>query len=385
MTILTDTIRAKLVGLFANAGATPIELPVLYHSDLFVDLIGEDIRRRLYVAPGANGEMMAMRPDFTIPACLHHLAHGEAGRTETYGYVGPVFRQRTDGQPGEFHQAGIESINPDGGVAFDASSVQQAVEAVISLSGQKPVVAIGDRALFSALLSALETPVVWRRRLEGAFGDRAVLDKMLARLGSINLEGEAPASGLARLLDGKAPDDVRDAVEEMLAIAGLATVGGRSVDDIAERYIEKAQLAAKAGWDAEKLDCLNRFLAISGTATEALASLKSFDAEENGCLGAALATFEARLEAIGAILPDGTELQFRADFGRRLDYYSGFNFELYFHGARKPVAGGGRYDSLLGLLSPQTDDGDEVIKAVPAIGFAIWLDRLCSQSSVASQ
>lgn len=385
MTILTDTIRAKLADLFANAGATPIELPVLYHADLFVDLIGEDIRRRLYVAPGANGEMMAMRPDFTIPACLHHLAHGAADRAETYGYVGPVFRQRTDGQPGEFHQAGIECIDPQGNVSFDARSVQQAVEAVISLSGQKPIVTIGDRALFSALLSALDAPIVWQRRLEGAFGDRDVLDKMLARLGSNGSEGEASATGLARLLDGKAPDDVRDAVEEMLAIAGLATVGGRSVDDIAERYIEKAQLAAKAGWDAEKLGCLSRYLAISGPATQALASLKAFDAEEGGRLGAALATFEARLDALEAALPEGTVLQFRSDFGRRLDYYSGFNFELHFQGFAKPVAGGGRYDSLLGLLAPRTKDGDETIKAVPAIGFAIWLDRLCPQNPTSGQ
>lgn len=385
MTILTDTIRANLADLFASAGATPIELPVLYHADLFVDLIGEDIRRRLYVAPGANGEMMAMRPDFTIPACLHHLAHGAADRAGTYGYVGPVFRQRTDGQPGEFHQAGIESIEPTGDVRFDARSVKQAVEAVVSLSARTPIVTIGDRALFSALLSALEAPIVWQRRLEGAFGDRAVLDKMLARLGSNGSDGEASTKGLARLLDGKAPEDVREAVEDMLAIAGLATVGGRSVDDIAERYIEKAQLAAKAGWDAEKLGCLSRYLAISGPASDALDSLKAFDAEEGGRLGAALATFEARLQALKTVLPEGVELQFRADFGRRLDYYSGFNFELHFESTDKPVAGGGRYDSLLGLLAPRANEDDKAIRAVPAIGFAIWLDRLCPESPATGQ
>ena len=79
MTYLTDETRATLALLFQEMGAQQIDLPILYHADLFVDLIGEDIRRRLFVAPGANGEAMAMRPELTMPACLYHLATGRQG------------------------------------------------------------------------------------------------------------------------------------------------------------------------------------------------------------------------------------------------------------------------------------------------------------------
>ncbi|WP_373236018.1 ATP phosphoribosyltransferase regulatory subunit, partial [Cohaesibacter celericrescens] len=190
-------------------------------------------------------------------------------------------------------------------------------------------------------------------------------------------ENHGASAGLAKILDGKATSDVRDAVEEMLSIAGLTTVGGRSVGDIAERYMEKAELAAKAGWDADKLDVISRYLSISGSLDDSLERLTAFNAQEGGPLGAALQQFSDRIVAIRNAVPQGTPLQFKADFGRRLDYYSGFNFELNFDGQDKPVAGGGRYDRLLGLLAPRakTDLGAD-IQAVPAIGFVIWLDRL---------
>ncbi|WP_119306802.1 ATP phosphoribosyltransferase regulatory subunit [Cohaesibacter haloalkalitolerans] len=375
MTHLTETMRDTLSRQFDAAGARVIDLPILYSADLFVDLIGEDIRRRLYVAPGANGEAMALRPEFTIPVCLHHLRHGEATRKATYACLGPVFRQRADDEPGEFHQAGIEQIDPLGGFEFDAASVASAVAMVESLSGKRPIVTIGDLGLFSALLNGLGTPAVWQRRLEGAFGDRRVLDRMLRRLKQGGSETHGASAGLARILEGKAPEDVREAVEEMLDIAGLSAVGGRSVGDIAERYMEKAELAAMAGWDADKIAIIARYLSISGSLDDSLEHLAAFDDEVGAILGDALVGFAERIKAIKAAVPEGTELQFKADFGRRLDYYSGFNYELHFAGEDKPVAGGGRYDRLLGILASRARRGNAV-EAVPAIGFVVWLDRL---------
>lgn len=375
MTYLTDAMRAELTDLFAAAGATAIDLPVLFHADVFVDLIGEDIRRRLYVAPGLNGEAMALRPEFTIPACLHHLSTGPAHRGANYASVGPVFRQRADGGAGESWQAGLEQFDPEGGVAFDAKSLGTALSIVERLSGRVPTVSIGDRALFSTLLTALETPTVWQRRLEGAFGDRQLLDKMLKRLAQGGADEQEASAGLARILEGKDPSAVREAVEEMLDIAGLAAVGGRSVGDIAERYMEKAELAANAGWDERKIDIITRYLTISGSLDESLQRLQAFNAQEGDLLGDALTQYSDRITAIEAAVSSSAPILFKADFGRRLDYYSGFNYELSFDDESKPVAGGGRYDRLLGLLAPRVTSA-EAVEAVPAIGFVIWLDRL---------
>lgn len=388
MTNLTEDMRGALAGFFDAAGVNIIEPPILYPAGIFLDLIGEDIRRRLYIASAANGEKMALRPEFTILSCLHHLQTGVPDRAARYGYLGPVFRQRNDGRPGEFDQTGIEMIDPEGGVEFDAASVAQAYAMVSTLSARAPSVTIGDLGLFSALLSALDVPVIWKRRLEGAFGERALLDKLLIRLKGQRDENEDAAIGLARVLDGKDGDDVREAVKDMLAIAGVAAVGGRSINDIAERYMEKAQLAANAGWDEEKLALIDQFLSIQAPIAESLDSLVAFEQHHGRLLGKALDKFTARLEALRTALPQGAEIAFQADFGRRLDYYSGFNFELYFEGADRPVAGGGRYDRLLGLLAARlkgqsaraTKHSEKA--AVPAIGFSIWLDRLNKDEDV---
>ncbi|SNZ05708.1 ATP phosphoribosyltransferase regulatory subunit [Cohaesibacter gelatinilyticus] len=378
MTYVSEEMRSKLAALFQSAGATPIELPILHHADLFVDLIGENIRRRLYAAPGANGQTMALRPEFTIPSCLHHLQTGDAARKGCYAYLGPVFRQREDDQPGEFHQAGIEMIDPEGGAALNARSLALSVSAVKDLSGKDAEVIIGDRALFSALLEELNAPKVWQRRLEGAFGERDVLDRMLGRLATGGSHDHGASAGLARILEDKAAEDVSAAVEEMLEIAGLTAVGGRSISDIAERYLEKAELAANAGWDSEKLAILKDYLDLQCSINDLASCLSDFESRHGMVLGKAKEAFLETCNQIADMLSaqdSKGDVAFKADFGRRLDYYSGFNFELRLEGEAKPVAGGGRYDRLLGLLAEKQDLG-ATVHAVPAVGFSIWLGRI---------
>ena len=62
--------------------------------------------------------------------------------------------------------------------------------------------------------------------------------------------------------------------------------------------------------------------------------------------------------------------RFTAGFGRELEYYTGFTFQIEADTAHGPVAvaGGGRYDNLL------SDMGSPV--PVPAVGCAIHTDRL---------
>ena len=61
---------------------------------------------------------------------------------------------------------------------------------------------------------------------------------------------------------------------------------------------------------------------------------------------------------------------FDADFGRNLEYYSGFVFQLDVpgQGVAGQIAGGGRYDGLLRSIGAGYD--------IPAIGSAIHTERL---------
>jgi ATP phosphoribosyltransferase regulatory subunit len=64
------------------------------------------------------------------------------------------------------------------------------------------------------------------------------------------------------------------------------------------------------------------------------------------------------------------EAEFSAEFGRNLEYYTGFVFEVVAPalGPRSPVAGGGRYDSLLSEVGAPAP--------VPAVGASIHTERL---------
>ena len=129
----------SLRALFSGAGYAFVDPPIVYEASVFVEPLGEDLRRRLFLTADQDGTEMALRPDFTIPVALHHLAAGAARRKAGYAYLGPVFRQRVD-EPDEFHQAGIESLGRTDRDAADADVLRLALDAVAVLGVEPPVV-----------------------------------------------------------------------------------------------------------------------------------------------------------------------------------------------------------------------------------------------------
>ena len=68
-------------------------------------------------------------------------------------------------------------------------------------------------------------------------------------------------------------------------------------------------------------------------------------------------------------LADIGNLRFATAFGRGVDYYTGFEFELHHGGGgSEPLVGGGRYDGLLSQLGAN--------EPIAAVGFSIWVDAL---------
>lgn len=355
--------------LLSEAGYRFVEPPILSDAAVFLEVAGEDLRRRLYMTAGADGREQCLRPEFTIPVCLHHLATGDAHRMADYAYLGPVFRHRTGGG-GEFLQAGIESFGRTDRITADADVLALAIDAAGLYGLDAPDVRIGDSLLFSAVIDALGIAQIWKRRLARAFGDEARLAAAIARLAG-GKPAEAPAhAGFLAALDGTDHQAAHRIVEDLLSIAGIRSVGGRSAGEIADRFLEQSSLAAGAGLDDRARAVIERFLAVSGTPQAALAALKRLAEDEKIAIEPVLDSFEKRSEGLARRGIDLDRLAFSAAFGRRLDYYSGFVFEIHdpSGGAGQPVIGGGRYDRLLPALGAKT--------SVPAVGFALWLDRL---------
>ncbi|MDR3374309.1 MAG: ATP phosphoribosyltransferase regulatory subunit [Ancalomicrobiaceae bacterium] len=366
---------SDLTDLFEDSGAELVDVPVLQQASLFIDTAGEDIRRRLFITTDAEGNEYCLRPDFTIPVCRLYIDAGLVGEQAALAYHGPVFRQQA-GETGEFEQAGFERFGDEDRPLTDAEMLRLAFDALEVFGLVDPEVRIGDEGLFSALLEALNLPQAWRRRLRASFGDRTKLNETIDRLvAGSSSELLAHAGFLGALANADAAA-AREVVEDLLAIAGIKAVGGRTAHEIAERFLEQAALSAEGGLSPEKAEILKRFLDIAGDPDAAADALDVFRLETGLDLDLALSTFRARLRAMRACGIEPSNLQFAADFGRQFDYYTGFVFEM-----RDPddenkqvVIGGGRYDGLLQRLG--------AAEMVPAIGFSMWLDRLSLELDV---
>ncbi|MEZ5839407.1 MAG: ATP phosphoribosyltransferase regulatory subunit [Hyphomicrobiales bacterium] len=143
--------------LIAERGSIMVDPPLLQPADVFLDLAGEDLRRRLFLTQGPDGAELCLRPDFTIPVCRLHLDGGAADRRAEYGYVGPIFRHRASSS-GEVTQAGIESFGRIDREAADADTLAFALEACGAMGVAAPAIRIGDSSSSSPRSMRLAFP-----------------------------------------------------------------------------------------------------------------------------------------------------------------------------------------------------------------------------------
>jgi ATP phosphoribosyltransferase regulatory subunit len=363
-----------VLGLFKAAGHDEVSPPILQPADVFLDLTGEDIRRRLYLTSGTDGLDLCLRPDFTIPVCRHHLAQEAVKLPAAYCYNGPVFRQRPDGL-GEIPQLGAESLGRTDTAKADADLLALSVKALEEFGLSDIVIRIGDETLFAAVLEGLDLPTVWRRRLRDLFGETDRLTAAITRMAGASSSDDDSRDvrlGFLSALEGADPEAAHAVVEDLLSIAGISAVGGRTPSEIADRFLEQAALASGARGHDKAAETLSAYLALKADGASAAGILRDFSRDFGLGLDTPIAAFEQRLAALEAKGIDPARLTFAAEFGRRLDYYSGFVFEI--HAVNPPVegplVGGGRYDKLVTLLGAEDD--------VPAIGFSMWLDRIAA-------
>ena len=365
-----ETRAEALVASYERAGYARVTPAILQPAEPFLDLSGEDIRKRMYLTTAPGGGDFCLRPDLTIPVSRDYLASPLAGKPAGFCYLGPVFRHRSD-QPAEFLQAGIESFGRPDQAAADAEMLALGLEATAHYGLSKPDIQIGDVALFAGLVAGLDLPPAWKRRLIKDFNRKANLAQDLDRL-ALGGPNERPEyQGVLAALAGSDPKGARALVTDLLSIAGINAVGGRSVGEIADRFLEQAALGASAKLPRDVRTLIERFLSVAGDPDEAAADLRALAAEGNmtAALNPALDLFESRTGFLAAQGIDLKRVRFSTAFGRGFDYYTGFVFELT-DPARTgdPLVAGGRYDGLLTRLGARAP--------IPAIGFAVWIERL---------
>jgi ATP phosphoribosyltransferase regulatory subunit len=355
-----------LVELYERAAYTRVQPPVLQPADPFLELSGEELRSRLFLTTDSEGREICLRPDLTIPTCRLHIEN-DAPVPAAYCYLGRVFRDRGGGA-GEYLQAGVESLGREDLEAADAECLTLAIESAKHFGVEKPAIRMGDVGLFAALVEALALSPAWRRRLLKDFNRTGTL---AADLSNLKLAAAAPSphAGMLAALQGSDPKSARAFVADLLKIAGISNVGGRSLDEIAERFLEQASLGS-AALGSESCVALERYLSIEDEPDAALAELRALAKDSNLNFSSALDRLEQRIGFMAAGGVNLSNVRFSTAFGRALDYYSGMVFELYDPRdlVKWPLIAGGRYDQLMTLLGSKM--------AIPAVGFAAWIAQL---------
>jgi ATP phosphoribosyltransferase regulatory subunit len=295
------------------------------------------------------------------------LSHAEKPDEEArYCYLGPAFRFPNEHlSPQEFLQAGLEWFAASDAAAAEARVLKLAIGALEATGLTKFRVTLGDLGLFSALLEDTPMPARWRNRLKHHFWRPHAFREVLESFTSSRGAKRTSISGHIDKLASKAAIEL--VVLEMEQ-RNLPLVGGRSLEEIAARLADKAADRSEAALEQAKADAITGYLNIVERADNLEGHLNRMDPGRH--FNEARKYFQKRLAEMEELGLNPKRFEFKATFGRDLEYYTGFVFQIEVETLEGfvSVAGGGRYDNLL------SDMGSPM--PVSAVGCAIHTERL---------
>lgn len=365
-----------LMSVFMKAGYEAVAPAIIQPASVFLDVIGETLRARTYVFNDPDGDELCLRPDLTVPTCrLHMERHADPTTRAKYCYNGPAFRFQPAGapvaHPREFRQAGIEAFGGQDRAKAEAQVLVTLLDGVKAAGLGSFKLHVGDLGLFRALLEAADMPARWRRRLMHQFWRPEAFRTELKRLttAAIDLPRDVPKELLEKL-DPERPEEAEKLVTGYLDARGVEMLGTRSLAEISESLLAIVADSKTQPLGADTANLLEGYIRVVAPARAAGARLRDLLRDSKIDISEAFETYQRRLQLLADAGVDVAHADFEAEFGRTLEYYTGFVFEIVAPalGRQSPVAGGGRYDTLMRQCGSQAD--------VPAVGGAIHTERL---------
>ncbi len=313
--IKRDEIVAVLKNVFELYGFNPWETPAMEQWEVLSSKYagGAEILKETYKLEDQGGRKLGLRYDLTVPMC-RVIAGNSAMPMPIKRYaIASVWRDGPIklGRFREFVQCDVDVAGPKSGLA-DAEVISLVCDAFSQL-GVNYIVKVNNRKLLEGLLESLG---VEAKSVESVI---LTIDK-LAKIGSPGVEKELIEKGLA------------------IPLAKLIVAIFQELED---GYFE--EVFAKC----EKLVGKNE------KAQRGLTELEEvFDF---------LAGFQK--EVSSRVIVD-------VSLARGLAYYTGTVFEVYAKGSKvtSSLAGGGRYDELIGKFAGR--------ESIPAVGISFGLDTI---------
>jgi histidyl-tRNA synthetase len=319
---LRDQAAATILATYKRYGFRRVETPALENLKLLLGSGGGENEKLIYKVLKRGAKLdaatiseddladLGLRFDLTVPLARYY-AHNRATLPDPFKaiQIGPVWRAERPqkGRFRQFIQCDIDTL----GVASEIAEIELILAtsaALVALGLEKPRIRLNDRRVLSAMAS--HCGVDFARH--GEFF--VILDK-LDKIGREGVERELREAGFHEGAIGKLFDL-------------FLTPDGDSQDTRLERLARIVPEAAPA-----------------------VGSLRTI------------------VKAVAREAGDRAALEFDPSLVRGMGYYTGPIFEALHGGGTSAIAGGGRYDRMVGRLLGQD---------VPACGFSIGFERVVS-------
>ncbi|CAB3373029.1 Hypothetical predicted protein [Cloeon dipterum] len=317
MTLRADVLE-KIVKCFHRHGAETIDTPVFELKDVLTGKYGED-SKLIYDLADQGGEILSLRYDLTVPFA-RYVAMNKIASVKRY-QIAKVYRRdnpaMTRGRYREFVQCDFDIAGAYDPMLPDVECVKVVSEILESLKLGQYSIKVNHRRLLDGLFESCGVPEDKFRSICSAVDK---LDKCTWEAVREEMVGEKGLSG-----------DAADLIGEYVKLSG----GSELVDKLQADPRLQGSKAAAEGLEAMKL-----FL-----------------------------HYCSIYELTGTVKLD-------LSLARGLDYYTGIIYEAVLQEEAGEesvgsVAGGGRYDELVGMFDPKG-------RKVPCVGVSIGVERIFS-------
>jgi len=315
------SVLDKVINVFKRHGAETIDTPIFELKEVLTGKYGED-SKLIYDLKDQGGEILSLRYDLTVPFA-RFLAMNKISNIKRY-HIAKVYRRDNPsisrGRYREFYQCDFDIAGTYDEMIPDAECVRVVYEILNAVDLGDYVIKLNHRKLLDGMFEACGVPASNFRAICSA------VDK----------------------LDKSPWEEVR---KEMVDEKGLS-------GDVADKIGEYVRLNGQS----ELVETLlkDESLLKSKSAVE---GLKAMELVLKYC------------KIYGTL----DKVKFDLSLARGLDYYTGIIYEAVLLGDVKgkeeisvgSVAGGGRYDNLVGMFDPKH-------KQVPCVGVSIGIERIFS-------
>uniref|UniRef100_F6ZY44 histidine--tRNA ligase n=1 Tax=Ciona intestinalis TaxID=7719 RepID=F6ZY44_CIOIN len=323
---IRETVFDTVVRCFKRHGASTIDTPVFELKETLTNKYGED-SKLIYDLKDQGGEMLSLRYDLTVPFA-RYMAMNNIQTIKRY-HIAKVYRRdnpaMTRGRYREFYQCDFDIAGHYDPMIPDAECLRIVSEILSELK-------LGDFVI--------------------KVNDRRILDGIFAVCGC--------------------PDD-----KFRQACSAVDKLDKLPWSDVKAEMLEK-------GLTEESCDKIGSYVQMAGGLQLVEKLLSNEELNQNKLALAGLTDMKVLLQYLD-LFQVTNRVQFDLSLARGLDYYTGPIFEAILLGnqdANKErvkgetvgvgsIAGGGRYDGLVGSFHPKG-------KSVPCVGVSIGVERIFS-------